>query len=179
MLKLVLAFRFFPILAMKKRTPKSKKLLAGLLALALMLPGSFACGGEEGSTSETETRTRVETDFGVAEGGVATGGGGRVSTVGPGASEIRIVAASHGLAYKTKHVTVKAGETLLHFENPQSIPFDVDMEDTNGKPIADMETIAGGYADVPIKNLKPGTYIFYCSVPGDREAGMEGTITVK
>ena len=27
-------------------------------------------------------------------------------------------------------------------------------------------------------NLKPGQYVFYCSVPGHRQAGMQGTLTV-
>ena len=28
-------------------------------------------------------------------------------------------------------------------------------------------------------NLKPGTYEFYCQVPGHEAAGMKGTLTVK
>jgi uncharacterized cupredoxin-like copper-binding protein len=27
--------------------------------------------------------------------------------------------------------------------------------------------------------LKTGTYTYYCSVPGHRQAGMQGTLTVK
>jgi uncharacterized cupredoxin-like copper-binding protein len=37
-----------------------------------------------------------------------------------------------------------------------------------------------GGADSTIKvDLKPGNYTFYCSVPGHREGGMVGKLTVK
>jgi len=38
-------------------------------------------------------------------------------------------------------------------------------------------TFVGGSKTLTL-NLKPGTYTFYCSVPGHRQAGMEGTLTV-
>jgi mono/diheme cytochrome c family protein len=36
----------------------------------------------------------------------------------------------------------------------------------------------GGTSELSV-NLKPGSYTFYCSVPGHEEGGMKGTLTVK
>ena len=38
-------------------------------------------------------------------------------------------------------------------------------------------TFSGGKKTLVVK-LKPGTYTFFCSVPGHRQAGMQGTLTV-
>lgn len=165
---------------------RSARRPTGLLLCLLAATALSGCGGgdDEPATPPAKSDAKAPVDSKVPvigpdrTGGVAVGGGGRVSAVGPGASKIRIKAAPEGPAYTTDHVESEAGETLLRFENPQSDPHDVDLEDANGKLIADMELIGGGYADVPIADLRPGEYTFYCSVPGHREAGMEGTVTV-
>jgi uncharacterized cupredoxin-like copper-binding protein len=38
-------------------------------------------------------------------------------------------------------------------------------------------TFVGGSRTLTL-TLKPGTYTFYCSVPGHRQGGMEGTLAV-
>ncbi len=66
----------------------------------------------------------------------------------------------------------------VDFNNPQALTHDVAIEDSSGKEVGGTELIASG-EDSTTVDLKPGTYTFYCTVPGHREAGMEGTLTVK
>lgn len=47
-----------------------------------------------------------------------------------------------------------------------------------GTDIASQEFDGGASGDIVI-NLPPGTYTFYCGVPGHREAGMVGTLIVE
>ena len=65
----------------------------------------------------------------------------------------------------------------FNFTNKASIPHALEIE---GHGIeAKTSTVTGGKSSVTIKDLKPGTYEFYCPVPGHRAAGMQGTLTVK
>ena len=61
-------------------------------------------------------------------------------------------------------------------ENPSPIPHNVAIKgggvDVKGKVV-----ITGGTSTVSA-DLDPGTYTFYCSVPGHEAAGMRGTLTV-
>ncbi len=144
-----------------------KKLVA-LLVLALASLALVACGGGDSESSET------------------TGGGGAATTEtqsggegGGGGSTLSFEADPGGeLAFTSDSAEAKAGNVTVEFKNPQALPHDVKIEDSSGSEVGGTETITEGSSSATV-DLKPGSYTFYCSVPGHREAGMEGTLTVK
>lgn len=150
------------------------KKVAALLALALASVALVACGGS-GDNSSTTTAT---SSSGESAGG-ATSGGAKEEGGGGGGSTVKFEADPNGeLAYTTTTATAKAGTVTIDFNNPQELTHDVAIEDSSGEEVGATELIAGG-EDSTTVNLKPGTYHFFCTVPGHREAGMEGTLTVK
>ena len=145
------------------------KKVAALLALALVSAALVACGDDDNGTTTTETG-------GEATNGAATGGGGG----GGGGSTLQIEAdPSGGLAFTTTEASAKAGNVTIDFNNPQPIAHDVRVEDPSGADLGGTEVITSSEESTTVKNLKPGKYTFYCSVPGHREGGMEGTLTVE
>jgi uncharacterized cupredoxin-like copper-binding protein len=147
------------------------KKVAALLVLALAAIALVACGGGDSSES---TPTTAET---TAE---STGGGGSEGSGGGGGSVVEIEAAPGAeLAYVQKEAKAKAGQVSIDFNNPQTLSHDVAVEDSSGKELGKTELVADGSSTGTIGNLKPGKYTFFCTVPGHREAGMEGTLTVE
>jgi plastocyanin len=149
------------------------KKVAVAFAIVLAALALAACGSSSDDSSSTEsksqsgTSTESQSGAGSAEGGTAGS-----------ASTLDIEAASSGLAFSSDTASAKAGEVTVNFTNPQPLTHDVAFEDSSGKTVGKTELIAEG-SDSATVNLKPGEYTFYCSVPGHREAGMEGTLTVK
>jgi plastocyanin len=100
----------------------------------------------------------------------------------PGDATIELEADPDGdLAYTTDAASAKVegGYVTVNFTNPQSETHDVLLEDARGKVVGGTERIGEGRDSASVKGMKPGRYIFFCSVPGHREAGMEGTLTVR
>jgi uncharacterized cupredoxin-like copper-binding protein len=138
-----------------------------LAIAALAALGLAACGGgsDNNNTSAASTPAPATT----------TGGGGG----GGAASTVNISTPSGStLAFDQKSASAKAGSVTIDFDNKQPLQHDVAVEDSSGQELGATDLVASGTASTTV-NLQPGTYTFFCTVPGHRDAGMEGTLTVK
>ena len=150
------------------------KKVAALLALVLASVALVACGGgdDEGSSTPATTGGGTTNE-------AAGGAGTKEEEGGGGAATLEFEADPGGqLAYTTTSASAKAGEVTIDFNNPQPLPHDVKIESSDGEEVGGTDTVSEGSNSATVE-LEPGTYTFYCSVPGHREAGMEGTLTVK
>jgi plastocyanin len=98
------------------------------------------------------------------------GGGGEGSTLQ--------VSADPSGQLKFEQSTLKAapGKVTIDFENPSPIDHDVTIAERS-KKVGGTKTVAKGKVSAVV-DLQPGSYTFYCSVDGHRQAGMQGTLTV-
>jgi plastocyanin len=130
-----------------------------LTTLALVVAVA-ACGGDDDDEGSEELATED------------TGGGG-----GGDAVTIMLAADPNGeLAFDQTELTAAAGEVTIEFMNDSGIPHNVEVEGNGVEEVSD--TITEGSTSLTL-TLEPGEYEFYCAVPGHREGGMEGTLTVE
>ena len=139
-----------------------KRILLLAIAIVALAVGVTACGGDDDSSADPAPPAAPAEE-------PAAGGGD--------SSEIPLAAAEDGgLVYDTTELSAGPGDITIAFANPSGTPHNVAIEGEG------VETVLGEVvtnADAPITvSLEPGTYTFFCSVPGHRQAGMEGTLTV-
>jgi plastocyanin len=144
------------------------KKFAVLLALLLSAFVIVACGDSDSDTTSGGAMTTTEEK--AEEGGGNEGGA---------SGEVQVEADPDGaLAFAEDELTASAGKATVNFNNPAPVPHDVRIEDAGGEDVGGTEVITESNESAEV-NLKPGEYTYYCSVPGHRDAGMEGTLTVE
>jgi plastocyanin len=126
-------------------------------------------GSEAAAQEEEEGKSESESPQGEA--------GAAPAAKGPGGT-LKLAADPSAIAYDATELDSKPGKVTIDFSNPATLEHDVAIEAEGGEELAASETIAQGETTVSAE-LAPGTYTFFCTVPGHREAGMEGTLTVK
>ena len=75
------------------------------------------------------------------------------------------------LEFLPNDVTATTGELTIQLTCAGAVPHNIVIEETDAA-VAE----CGGQGEV---SLEPGTYTFYCSIRGHRQAGMEGTLTIE
>ena len=135
-----------------------------LLAITAVLALAGCGGSDEKSTSSSSSKA---TSTPTATQAASSGGGGET---------LKLAADKSALKFDKSSLTAKAGKVTLEMANPSQVPHAVAIKG-NGVDV-DGKTVGNGETSTASTDLKPGTYTFYCPVPGHEAAGMKGTLTV-
>ena len=136
-----------------------------------LLTGALAVAGCGGSSKSSSTASSSSTP--------ATSSTPTTSS-GPSAGATLSVSANpEGLLhFTTPSISAKAGSVSIAFTNMSPVSHNLTVESSAHKILGATTTFTGGTHILPL-NLKAGVYKFFCTVPGHRAAGMEGTLTVQ
>ena len=138
------------------------------LAVALGLFALAGCGSSSSTTSSPSATKSTSTPSSAAP--APSGGSAQI---------LSLAADPEGqLKFSTTSLTAKAGKVSIAFTNSSKLEHNVTVASSSGSVLGATPTFQGGSKTLTL-TLKPGTYKFYCSVPGHRAAGMEGTLTVQ
>lgn len=170
------------------------KKLAVLFALLLAALALVACGSDDSTSGDTspaagvvedveegaeDAKEEVEDKAGEAKGEAEDAKDDAEGGSADAGKTFDVEAdPDGGLAYTTDDASAKAGKVTVNFTNSSPVPHDVRIEDSGGKDIGGTEVISESNESAQV-DLKPGDYTFYCSVPGHRQGGMEGTLTAE
>ena len=149
------------MIALRFRLAAAAVLAIGVVAVAGCGSSSSPGGGSTATTTPTTSTTT----------------GATTSTAA--AAPIALQADPSGkLAFVETTLTAPAGASTIEFTNASPVPHNVEVEGPS-KDFGPSTTVMGGGKATLAIDLPAGTYQFYCAVPGHKEAGMVGTLTVK
>ncbi len=148
-----------------------------LLALAVGIVALAGCGSSKETSSSASTpaaSTPATTSAATPTSPTTT-----TTSSAPASGALSLAANPEGqLKYNTSTLTANAGKVSIDFTNMSPLEHNVTLESSSHAVVGATPTFKGESKTLSV-TLKPGTYKFYCSVPGHRMAGMEGTLVVK
>ena len=143
------------------------------------------CGGSSSSATTTQSSPAAAT---ATESATSTLGGGATTqtstssdttTSGGGSTAatavLNIQASASELAFVPNTLSAPAGRVTIRMTNPSQLQHSIALAVSGVQP---GPVVGNGGVSEVVATLTPGTYTFYCTVPGHRQAGMTGTLTV-
>lgn len=143
--------------------------IAGVFAALVVGTAAFAWIHAEDEKSQKEAEVKNEEKAAESAGGAEKGMGGMV---------VRALSspADGSLVYVPDGLKAPAGMIEIVYTNPSAIPHNVAVEFQGGQ-LGETKTVTKGKATLEL-DLEPGEYVFYCTIPGHRQAGMQGDLLV-
>jgi plastocyanin len=164
--------------------PPSQIVVAGVVAYFVALVGATATFAVLNARDEQRKRDAEQVE---AAATVPAGGEQTTTTTGTtttteaakgGGETVKVSSPADGsTVYEPSKLTAKAGSVTIDYDNPSPVDHSIAIE--GGGETLDESEIAAGTTLTASADLEPGRYVYYCTVPGHREAGMVGTLTVK
>jgi mono/diheme cytochrome c family protein len=81
------------------------------------------------------------------------------------------------LAYTAVNANAPAGKVEFVMKNEASVQHDIALK--NGGELGKGPVVGKGGTSSFSASVKPGKYVFFCTVPGHEDGGMKGNLTVK
>jgi plastocyanin len=162
--------------------PGNRAMLLGVVAVfALIVGGTMAfavdLSEEEQEHREGELAQEEQEAQGEAEAEAPSPSGGAAPS--PAATVLDVTSPEDGgLVFEPTGLESQPGDLTLTYANPSQVPHSLALATANGNVLGETSVFADGEESVELADLAPGKYVFYCTVPGHREGGMEGDLTV-
>jgi plastocyanin len=149
--------------------PPNRGMMAGVIVVFVALVGTTMAFAIVKSNDEQKKRNEK---LAAEEGTTTTTPSGPVTALAVSSP------ADGGLVYQPNGLTAKPGNVDITYDNPSQVPHSIAVATANGNVLGQVQPFTNGKQSVDLSNLAPGKYVFYCTVPGHREAGMQGDLTV-
>jgi len=164
--------------------PPSRIVLAGVVAYFVALVGATTTFAVLNARDEQRQRNSEQAE---AAATVPAGGEQTTTTTGTtttaeapqgGGETLKVSSPADGsTVFEPSKLTAKAGSVTIDYDNPSPVDHSIAIE--GGGKTLDKSEIAADTTLIASADLEPGSFGYYCTVPGHREAGMVGTLTVK
>ena len=149
--------------------PANRGVLLGVVALFVVIVGTTMAFAIVKSVDEQDKRNK---ELAKEQGTTETTAKGPVEAIDVASP------ADGGLVYQPNGLQAKPGNVAITYDNPSQVPHSIAVATANGNVLGQVQPFTAGKQTVTLNDLNAGKYIFYCTVPGHREAGMQGNLTV-
>jgi plastocyanin len=147
---------------------------ATLFTTGLAVVAIAACGSSSHKSASAPSPTASTPSTSTSNPPAAVGS----SATSPEGHTVAIEADPSGqLRFTQSRLATHAGKVTIDFTNKAPLAHNVVLVDSRNTILGQTPTIQGESKSFTV-TVAPGTYTYYCSVPGHRQAGMQGSLIV-